>query len=132
MTAHHWVVHFPVALLVAGAAADAAGAVTGGQGLRRWATPLLVLGAAAALLAFFTGQGAMLMVQARVAEGPLSQHAQWGGAGVWPIAASGALRLAWRGRLTGPHGWALLVLAIASATFAILVSRSGMAILHPG
>lgn len=105
MTAHHWLVHFPVALLVVGAAADAVGALAGSDRSRYWATPLLVAGSAAALLAFFTGQGAMLMMQGRAAaDGAVATHAQWGGAAVWPIAASGALRLAWRTRLAGPRG----------------------------
>lgn len=133
MTAHHWLVHFPVALLVVGAAADAVGALAGSDRSRYWATPLLVAGSAAALLAFFTGQGAMLMMQGRAAaDGAVATHAQWGGAAVWPIAASGALRLAWRTRLAGPRGWLLLGLAGLAATLAILVSRSGMAIGHTG
>jgi uncharacterized membrane protein len=133
VTAHHWVVHVPLALLLLGAVADAVGAASQEPRLRRWATPLLVLGAAASLLAFLTGQGALLMVQARhIGDVRLESHAQWGGSAVWPIAVAGALRLAWRERLSGPRGGALLVAAIASAALATLVSRSGLLLAHGG
>lgn len=132
MTAHHWIVHFPVALLLAGATADLAGALVRDPAPRRWATPLLVLGAAAALLAFLTGQGALLMMPGGEAAGPaLEAHTQWGGSGIWPIAAAGGLRLAWRRRLEGPHGWALLGVALVSALVAVLISSSGMGLAHP-
>jgi uncharacterized membrane protein len=131
MTAHHWIIHFPVALLLAGAAADAIGAAASAPQLRRWATPLLVAGAAAAVLAFATGQGALLLAQGRnPADDAVDLHARWGGAGAWPLAAAGALRLAWRDRLRGAYGAALLAAAVLSALLVVLVSRSGMAIMH--
>jgi uncharacterized membrane protein len=133
MTAHHWLVHLPLALLLLGAAADLVGAATTSAPMRRWATPLLVAGAAAVLAAFLTGQGAMLMSQARhVADPRLETHAQWGGSAVWPIAAAGALRLAWRNRLTGPSGWVLAGAAALSALLALLIVRSGLLLAHGG
>ena len=131
MTAHHWIIHFPVALLLAGAAADAVGTAARAPHLRRWATPLLVGGAAAAVLAFATGQGALLVAQGRhPADDAVELHARWGGAGAWPLAAAGALRLAWRDRLRGPSGAALLAAAVVSAVLVVLISRSGITIVH--
>jgi uncharacterized membrane protein len=131
MTLHHWIVHLPIALLGVGAATDLVGAATGSAAARRWATPLLVGGGAAALAAFFTGQGALLMVQsAHVGDVRLETHAQWGGSAVWPIAAAGALRLAWRKDLTGWRGIALGGAAALSGLLAVLVSRSGLLLAH--
>jgi uncharacterized membrane protein len=133
MTAHHWLVHLPLALLVLGAAADLVGAATATPAARRWATPLLVAGAAAVLAAFLTGQGAMLMTQAgHVGDPRLETHAQWGGSAVWPIAAAGGLRLAWRSRLNGPAGGVLAAAAAVSAGLALLVVRSGLLLAHGG
>ncbi|HEU0053467.1 MAG TPA: DUF2231 domain-containing protein, partial [Longimicrobium sp.] len=87
--AHLWLAHFPVALLLVGAAADAAGAALRDPRVRRFATVLLVLGAALAVAAFLAGQGALFRVQGRLAPGDprLDAHTQWGGAGVWALAA---------------------------------------------
>lgn len=132
MTAHVWLAHFPVALIAVGAAADAIGAATGRQGLRKGAGALLVLGAAAALLTFLTGQGALMAAGARIgaANPHVETHTQWGGAGVWPLAALGLLRFAWRNRLDGAHGWALLAAAVASAALVIGIVASGLSIAH--
>lgn len=132
MTAHLFIAHFPVALITVGAAADVLGAATRREGLRRAAGWLLVLGAAAALLAFFTGQGAYGAALSRVDPGSprLEAHTQWGGAGVWALAAAGGLRLAWRERLEGAPGWITLALAVVSAALVIAISLSGTAISH--
>ncbi len=132
MPAHLLVVHFPVALLVTGAAADLAGAAAGRPAWRRFAGVLLVLGAAGALLAFLTGQGALFAAVGRVspADPSLEAHARLGGVAVWPLAAAGALRGAWRDRLEGPRGWALLGLALLSAALVLWVAASGSTISH--
>jgi len=131
MAAHHWIVHFPLALLVTGAGADLVGVATRDERLRRWATPLLVLGAAAALLAFFTGQGAMMMLQGgpASAEG-VEAHTRWGATAVWPLALAGGLRLAWRRRLAGAHGWALLAAGLVSTILVVAIAGTGMAVGH--
>jgi uncharacterized membrane protein len=134
---HLWVAHFPVALIVTGAAADVAGALLGRTGPRRWAGTLLVLGGIAALLAMLTGTGALEAALPRlgvVGAGAerVEAHAQWGGAGVWVLAGAAALRAAWRNRLDGWHGWALAGAAAVSAALVLAVSASGSAIAHGG
>ncbi len=132
MPLHLFLVHFPVALVTVGAAADLAGALAGRVEARRWAGVLLVLGAAAAALAFFTGGGALSYALARVSpvDPALEAHTRWGGAGVWPLLALGALRLAWRRRLDGAHGWALLAAALASAALVVAITVTGTRISH--
>ena len=132
MTVHVWLAHFPVALIVVGAAADVVGAATGRQGLRKGAGALLMLGAAAALLTFLTGQGALMAAGARIgaANPHVEAHTQWGGAGVWPLVVLGFLRAAWRNRFDGVYGWALVAAAVASAVLVVAIVASGLAIAH--
>jgi uncharacterized membrane protein len=132
MPAHLFIAHFPVALLLTGAVADVAGAAFGKRRLRELAGALLVLGAAGAVLAFLTGGGAFAMALMRVAPGDprLDAHAQWGGAGVWVLAAAGVLRALWIGRLEGWHGWLLLAAALASAALVTALAITGAAISH--
>src|SRR5690606_31052651 len=54
---HLFIVHFPVALVLVGAAVDLVGVATASPPTRRWGGILVMLGAVAALLAFWTGQG---------------------------------------------------------------------------
>jgi uncharacterized membrane protein len=132
LSAHLFVVHFPIALLLVGALADALGVAAGRTTLRRHATGLLILGAAFALLAFFTGQGAIGPALVRISPGStaLETHAQWGAVGVWLLAGAGALRALWRERLEGMYGWICLALAIASAALVTIITVTGTAIAH--
>lgn len=133
MPAHLLIVHFPIALVVVGAMVDAVGTLAGRREVRRWGGTLLMLGAAAALLAFWTGQGALdrLGGGASLHASPtLEAHTQWGGAGVWPLAAAGMLRAAWRSRLDGPYGWANLAVAVLAAALVVAITLSGTAIRH--
>jgi uncharacterized membrane protein len=132
MTAHLFVSHFPVALLVTGALADLAGTAAGRPDVRRFASALLVLGAAGALLAFFTGQGAVHEVLGRISpvDPRLEVHARWGGAGVWLLAGAGVLRGLWWRRLDGARGWAALAAALASAGVVGAMAYTGAAISH--
>lgn len=137
MSAHLFIVHFPVALLLSGAAADAIGVAAGRPSLRRHAGALLVLGALAALLAFLTGQGAMSSALLRgtpdaAAMQRLEVHSQWGAVGVWLLAGAGVLRALWRERLQGVRGWVCLAAALGSAALVTAISLSGTAIAHPG
>lgn len=130
--AHAFLAHFPVALVVTGAAGDALGAILGRQGLRRAAGALLVLGAAAAVLTFFTGDVASFATPRHLGtDHPLAEaHTQWAVSGLWPIAGGGALRLAWRERLDGWHGGLLLAIALASAALVIAIALSGAALAY--
>lgn len=134
MSAHHFLAHAPLPLLLLGAAADLAGALLGRVDYRRWAGGLLILGALAALAAFLTGQGAVAAAFARPQPeyARIEVHSQWGGAAVWVLVAAGALRTAWRGRLQGAHGHILLGAALVSAVLVVQVARSGLAIAHGG
>jgi uncharacterized membrane protein len=131
MPIHLFIVHFPVALLVVGAAADLAGAALRSEAVRRWAGALLIGGALAAALAFFTGQGAA----STLGRDPetylrLESHTQWAGPGVWLLIVAGGLRGVWRNRLRGATGWAALALALLSALLIVAIARSGSAITH--
>jgi uncharacterized membrane protein len=131
MPIHLFVVHFPVALLVVGAAADLAGAALRSEPIRRWAGALLIGGSIAAAIAFFTGQGAA----STLGRDPetylrLESHTQWGGPGVWILIIAGGLRAVWRNRLHGATGWATLALALLSAALVVAIALSGAAISH--
>lgn len=132
MPAHLFVVHFPVALLLVGAAADLAGALMRSDRVRAFAGVLLILGGVSAFVAFFTGGGALAAVLSRVTPGDprLEAHQQWGAAGVWVLIASAALRAAWRRRLDGVQGWVLLAAALVSAVLVVFIALSGHAISH--
>lgn len=132
MPLHLFIVHFPVTLLVLGAAADLAGALGRSPALRRGAGWLIILGAVSALLAFATGGAALsylLMTEpGRVAGADV--HAQWGSVGLWVAGATGLVRALWRHRLGGPHGLVHLALAVAAGAVAIGATLSGTAIRH--
>ena len=132
MPAHLLLVHFPVALLTVGAAADLFGAATGREAARRFAGVLLVLGAAGAVAAVLTGQGALLAAAGRVHPGSpaIETHAQAGAALGWLLGGAGLLRAMWHRRLTGAAGWALLAVAVLSAAAAWWVASTGHAVSH--
>lgn len=132
MPLHLFIAHFPVALLLAGAAADLGGAVLRSERTRAFAGVLLVAGGAFAFLSFLTGGGALSAVLARVTPGDprLEAHQQWGAAGVWLLLGAAGLRLAWRRRLDGVRGWIALAAALASAAVVTGIALSGAAISH--
>jgi uncharacterized membrane protein len=132
MPLHLFIAHFPVALLLAGAAADVGGAVLGSERTRAFAGVLLIAGGASAFLAFLTGGGALSAALSRVPPGDprLDAHQQWGAAGVWLLLGAAGLRLAWRRRLDGPRGWIALAAALASAAVVTGIATSGAAISH--
>jgi uncharacterized membrane protein len=132
MPIHLFVSHFPVALVIAGAVADLAGAALGDRALRRGAGYLLVAGALAAFVSFFTGGAALSSyLMAHPAPNPaVETHTQWGGAGVWLVCGAGALRALWSRRLSGPHGLANLAVGIIAAAVVVGITLSGTAIRH--
>jgi uncharacterized membrane protein len=134
MPLHLFLAHFPVALLLAGAAADVGGAVLRSERTRSFAGVLLIAGGASAFLAFLTGGGALSAVLARVDPGDprLEVHQQWGAAGVWLLLGAAGLRLAWRRRLDGIRGWIALAAALASAAVVTGIALSGAAVSHGG
>ena len=131
---HVFAAHFPVALVLTGAAADLLGALLRDARLRHAAGALLVLGAALAVASFLTGPGALQAALVRLPPGEarVEAHAQWGGAGVWPLAALGALRAAWRRDVQGGRGWLLLAAALVMAAVVTAISLSGAAVSHGG
>jgi uncharacterized membrane protein len=132
MPAHLFLAHFPVAMLVTGAAADLAGAVLRDRRIRTFATALLITGGAFALLAFLTGGGALSAVMGRNPAGSaaLETHQQLGAVGAWLLAGAAALRAAWARSLDGVRGWAALAAALASAALVVGLALTGAAISH--
>lgn len=132
MPIHLFIAHFPVALLLTGAAADVVGALLGRPRVRAFAGVLLVMGGAAAFVAFITGGGALAGALARIPPGDprLEAHPQWGAAGVWLLVGAAGLRAAWRRRLDGARGWIALAAALASAAVVTGIALSGAAISH--
>jgi uncharacterized membrane protein len=132
MQLHLFVVHFPLALILVGAVADAIGAASGSERLRTWAGALLILGSFTALLAFLTGAGAASIALSRPQPEYqlVAYHSQWGGAAIWPIVGVGLLRGLWRNRLQGIRGWVNLAAAILSAVLIYMISATGVAISH--
>ena len=132
MPLHLFLAHFPVALVLAGAAADLGGAVLRSGRTRRFAGVLLIAGGASAFLAFLTGGGALSAALSRIPPGDprLEAHQQWGAAGIWLLLGAAGLRLAWRRRLDGIHGWIALAAALASAAVIMGTVMSGAAISH--
>jgi uncharacterized membrane protein len=132
MPAHLFLAHFPVALVVAGAAADLGGALARNGRTRAFAGVLLMAGGASAFLAFFTGGGALSAALSRILPGDprLDAHQQWGAAGVWLLVGAAGLRAAWRRRLDGIRGWIALAAALASAAVVTGIALSGAALAH--
>jgi uncharacterized membrane protein len=122
----------PFTLILAGTLIDVVGVARQDEVQRRWGGVLLMLGAALALTAFFTGQGAVPVAFARPQPNfaAIEAHTQWGGAGVWLIAIGGGLRAAWRHRLYGTYGWINLGLAVVSSLLIVAITYSGLAIAH--
>jgi uncharacterized membrane protein len=134
MPLHLFIVHFPVALLITGAAADLGGAVLRSERTRAFAGVLLIAGGACAFLAFLTGGGALSAALSRISpvDPRLEVHQQWGAAGVWLLLGAAGLRLAWHRRLDGARGWIALAAALASAAVVTGIALSGAAISHGG
>lgn len=132
MTAHIFLAHFPVALILIGALADLIAVTVRRPELRGFASSLLILGGACVLLSFLTGQSALDGIAARQPSGSMAieAHQQWGAVGSWVVAASSGLRAMWRKQLDGPRGWALLVAAQVAALIVIGIATSGAAISH--
>jgi uncharacterized membrane protein len=132
--AHLFVAHVPYTLILAGAALDLFGVVARDVRYRRWGGALLIAGAAAAMVAFFTGQAALGHAYARPSpdHARIDAHTQWGGAAVWLLAIGGGLRAAWRRRLDGVHGWVNLAAALVSALLILAITHSGLRIAHGG
>jgi uncharacterized membrane protein len=132
MNSHLFLSHFPVALILVGAAADLGGALAERERVRSFAGVLLILGGAFALLAFFTGGGALADAMTRVPPGDprLDAHPQWGAVGTWVLVGGAGLRAAWRRSLRGARGWILLAVALASAAVTTGIALTGHAIAH--
>lgn len=131
MPLHLVLVHFPVGLLVVGAIVDLVGTLAGREGTRRWAGAMLMIGAAAALLAFLSGENALLTLGREIeTQQRVEVHTQWAGVGIWLLMIAGGLRAAWRNRLDGAQKWITLGMAVLSALLVLGISLSGTAINH--
>lgn len=91
---HPLVVHFPIALVIAAALADALALAVRRRAFRVAAAALYVAAAAGALAAYLTGDAAEETVEvAGAAVGALNAHADWAGYTVWVLGLYGLLRL---------------------------------------
>jgi uncharacterized membrane protein len=131
---HLYVAHAPLVLIVLGAVVDLLGVLTGKEQWRRWATPVLVIGAGAAVAAFATGQGAVAHAFARPSPrfAEIDVHAQLGGAAVWLLVVMGAVRVVWRRHTVGLYGWINLAAAVLAAMLVLFLTSTGLAIAHGG
>lgn len=132
MPAHLYLAHAPIGLVVIGAGADLLGVLLGREELRRWASSLVILGGVAAVLAFFSGSGALATMALRspVEAERVAHHTQWAGAGVWVVVLAALARLRWRRSLHGATGWAALAAVLLAAFVLIGITHSGIAINH--
>jgi uncharacterized membrane protein len=132
MTAHLFIVHFPVSLIFIGALLDIIGHGIAERDVRRWAGRLFMMGAAAAFLAFATGENAKLVAigAPSVDLMQLQAHQQWGSVGAWGLAIAGALRALWRERLDGLFGWLNLAIVIAGSGIVLGITLTGTLIRH--
>jgi uncharacterized membrane protein len=134
MTAHLFIVHFPISLVVLAAVLDLLGVGMGDRRLRHAAWILLLVGAVAGFLAFATGEGAKLVALAsmNVRMDHLETHQQWGSVGIWGLIGGALVRTLWRNRLTGAHGMLNLGLVFVLAGMVVMMTVSGTMIRHSG
>lgn len=132
MNAHLFIIHFPVALIVLGAAAELAGVGLGDRALRVRAGQLLIIGGIAAFLAFVTGEGAKL---AAINSGELdllrlTAHEQWASVGAWALLGAAVARAMWRHTFEGAMGWVNLAIAMTAAALVVAITLSGTVVRH--
>lgn len=85
-----------------------------------------------ALLAFFTGQGALDLAREQYPVGSprIEAHTQWGAVGTWALGGLALLRALWRDRLNGVYGWTNLAAAVLAGVLVVGITLSGSAISH--
>lgn len=132
MTAHLFLVHFPVALIVSGVLVDLAGAATSDENSRIWGGRLLIVGGFLAFITFATGEGAKFaaLVSQELDPNLLAQHEQWGSVGAWGLVIMAFLRALWRNHMDGPRGWLNAGLGVAGAALVIMITISGTLVRH--
>lgn len=132
MSSHLFIIHFPIALILAGAVIDLVGIALGDREVRGWGGILLMAGGVAAFLAFATGEGARM---AAIGTGEIDLvrmevHQQWGSVGAWVLLLIAFLRALWRRRLEGVHGWLNLGLATIAVVVVIATTVTGTLVRH--
>jgi uncharacterized membrane protein len=134
MTAHIFIIHFPVALIVMGAVVEVLGVSLAAPRLRHMAWILILTGAVASFLAFVTGEGARI-----AALGPgtldferLEHHEQWASVGTWGLIGGALLRTLWRDRTSGWAGMVNLIVALLLAALVVMITLSGTMVRHGG
>lgn len=113
---HPMLVHFPIALLITGFAAELAGLLTGKEWLTRAALLLLILGTAGAISAVVTGQREEdKIVETPAIEHTLEEHEEAGEFTMWLFIAIAAARIvtAWRKSLPKAVSWVVLLVWLA-------------------
>jgi uncharacterized membrane protein len=132
VTAHLYIIHFPVSLILVAAALDLIGVAMNDRALRDWAGRFLLVGSIAAFLSFLTGEGAKLAAigDAGVRFDQLELHQQWGSVGVWALLGAALLRSLWKNRVSGAYGWLNLLVLVIAAVLAAAITVSGMRVRH--
>lgn len=134
MSAHLFVIHFPVSMAVVAATLDLVGVALDDRSLRDWAWRFLLVAAVAVFLAFATGEGARLnaLGTGAVSIPRMATHEQWGSVGIWAVAVAALLRSLWRNRLSGAFGWLNLVLILAATGLLVAITFTGSLVRHGG
>lgn len=134
MSAHLFIIHFPVSLILVAATLDLIGVAMTEPGLRDWAWRFLIAAAFAVFFAFATGEGARLAALAGggVPFSPLETHQEWGTVGIWGVIGAALLRTLWRNRISGFYGWLNLFLLLLTAGLLIVITVTGSMVRHGG
>jgi len=119
-------------LLISGAMADMAGFAARKLPVRRWGGWLLVIGSAAAVVAFFTGSAAARNIPVTAETVALAErielHTMLGSLATWLIVGFAVLRILWWRQLDGQAGILTLLAGAGSAALALVVLATGAAI----
>lgn len=134
MSAHLFIIHFPVSLVLAAAALDLIGIATNDRLFRDWAWRFMLAAAIAVFLAFATGESARFAALSggEVAPDRVATHAEWGSVGVWVVVAAALLRTLWRQRTSGFYAWLNLVVLLVATGLLVAITFTGTLIRHGG
>lgn len=132
MNTHLFIIHFPIAAAVIGAAVELIGVAVGNPALRVRGGQLLMIAGFSAFLAFLTGDGARLAAinTGEIDLTRLALHEQWGSVGTWVLVGGAMARGVWRNRFDGAIGWLNVAIIVLSAAVAVAITITGTGVRH--
>lgn len=132
MAPHLFIIHFPVALIVAGAFLELVGVALSDSSYRVWGSRFIIAGGVAAFLGFLSGEGAKLnaLSSSEIGAAALESHQQWGSVGAWALLVIAILRSMWRNRFDGAMAWVNGGLALVAVALVIGITISGTMVRH--